>query len=85
MSVRVRQIVEVDFLRQTPEVSGERGWAEGAIEHVQVQRYDGGVHGVGGVLLTLNKETYLVRGPVVEAIYDVHQGEPLDGAEVVFS
>ena len=80
MGVRVKHTVEVDFLRETPEVAhSARGWAEGAVETVQVEMMPSDDR---GVIITLKGERYLLRGPVVEALYDVYQGEVPEGAAV---
>lgn len=62
--------LRVRVLRQTPEVSGPRGWAEAAVEYWTVEK-DG-----SGLLLTIGGDRFRMSDRVIEAIYDMHQDIP---------
>lgn len=68
--VRWEHVLDVDFIRETPEVNGPRGWGEGAITGVTVRKE------TEGLLLTIEGTKYLVPNEVVEALYDMHQEIP---------
>jgi hypothetical protein len=70
--VMVKTSITVKLLRETPEVSGPRGWGEGAIETAEIKKDS------EGLLLTFsNGVAYLLRPEVVEALYDVWQEVPV--------
>lgn len=73
--VQVEQRVTVEFLKETPEVKGPRGWAEAAIVPVEIEREH------DGLLLKFSSDTYLVPAEVVEALYDVWQEVPVGSSK----
>lgn len=76
MTVRVQYSVEVDFLQETPECKGPRGWDEAAIVPVVVKPIPGDEM---GVFLSFQGKNFRLGGKVVDAIYDIYQGEIPEG------
>lgn len=69
--VKWLRTLRVVIVRRTPEVSGPRGWGEGACHWVDITKDDD-----DHLLFKIGVEEYRFSSEVIEAIYDLHQDVP---------
>lgn len=68
--VEWQRTLTVELLKETAEVHGPRGWAEGTCVHARVEKEG------DDLLIEIEGARYLFRRAVIEAIYDMHQDIP---------